>query len=260
MEESEDLDLSWLFVNVPFFWIWNGCIGSQVAVAFSYLIRGKCHESTAILVCPHWIVGIVLPATMGYAWMDLTGMFILLFLTVFLPYSILFYVVHKGNDELRAIPLCSCLCPRDATTSSLPESETPNDEAAHTRREKEACLIFKKVVLLENDNKAKVDNIDHQSFRSAHPKTDIYVRGSQFDLEEKITSGFTGDQSSLTASTQMCAICLEEYQVGQEIAYAKNPECHHVYHKNCLLQLLENHDDCPICRKSYSDFTDLELG
>lgn len=33
-------------------------------------------------------------------------------------------------------------------------------------------------------------------------------------------------------SVQMCGICLEEYKVGEEIAWSRNDKCHHAFHKD----------------------------
>merc|ERR1712038_63928 len=52
-------------------------------------------------------------------------------------------------------------------------------------------------------------------------------------------------------STQICSICLEEYKFGESIGWSRNSECHHAFHKECIIQWLETNSDCPICRKRY---------
>eukprot|EP00551_Chaetoceros_affinis_P010440 CAMPEP_0203664244 /NCGR_PEP_ID=MMETSP0090-20130426/1695_1 /ASSEMBLY_ACC=CAM_ASM_001088 /TAXON_ID=426623 /ORGANISM="Chaetoceros affinis, Strain CCMP159" /LENGTH=186 /DNA_ID=CAMNT_0050527421 /DNA_START=708 /DNA_END=1267 /DNA_ORIENTATION=+ len=52
-------------------------------------------------------------------------------------------------------------------------------------------------------------------------------------------------------SIQICNICLEEYKVGEDIGWSRNSECHHAFHKDCIIEWLTNNDDCPICRKKY---------
>eukprot|EP00586_Coscinodiscus_wailesii_P000389 CAMPEP_0172487304 /NCGR_PEP_ID=MMETSP1066-20121228/16333_1 /TAXON_ID=671091 /ORGANISM="Coscinodiscus wailesii, Strain CCMP2513" /LENGTH=479 /DNA_ID=CAMNT_0013253837 /DNA_START=365 /DNA_END=1804 /DNA_ORIENTATION=+ len=48
-----------------------------------------------------------------------------------------------------------------------------------------------------------------------------------------------------------CGICLQEYQVDEEVCWSRNPECQHCYHKECIAKWLIKHDTCPICRKEY---------
>jgi len=43
-----------------------------------------------------------------------------------------------------------------------------------------------------------------------------------------------------------CVICLNDYEEGEEIVRAE--KCHHMYHKECLLNWLAQHDICPYCR------------
>mmetsp|Transcript_545 Transcript_545/g.914 ORF Transcript_545/g.914 Transcript_545/m.914 type:complete len:376 (-) Transcript_545:138-1265(-) len=50
------------------------------------------------------------------------------------------------------------------------------------------------------------------------------------------------------ASTGECSICLECYNPGETICVAKADACNHVFHKECLVEWLKNHDCCPLCR------------
>lgn len=48
-----------------------------------------------------------------------------------------------------------------------------------------------------------------------------------------------------------CGICLCEYEDGDEICISPNHECQHAFHKECMVEWLMSHDDCPCCRKDY---------
>ena len=47
-----------------------------------------------------------------------------------------------------------------------------------------------------------------------------------------------------------CVICLEPFRVGDRVTWSKEMECQHVFHKDCIVEWLQNpkHDDCPSCR------------
>lgn len=57
--------------------------------------------------------------------------------------------------------------------------------------------------------------------------------------------------SSSLYSPKSCPICLEEYKVGEEIAWSKNDQCAHAFHLDCALDWLMDHDECPVCREGY---------
>mmetsp|Transcript_17255 Transcript_17255/g.24384 ORF Transcript_17255/g.24384 Transcript_17255/m.24384 type:complete len:227 (-) Transcript_17255:605-1285(-) len=43
-----------------------------------------------------------------------------------------------------------------------------------------------------------------------------------------------------------CVICMESYENSDTVIFSE--KCTHIFHEDCLLQWLENHDDCPYCR------------
>lgn len=49
----------------------------------------------------------------------------------------------------------------------------------------------------------------------------------------------------------ICGICLCEYEEGEEICWSSNIECTHLFHKDCIVEWLMRHDDCPCCRCDY---------
>lgn len=58
--------------------------------------------------------------------------------------------------------------------------------------------------------------------------------------------------------TDTCAICLLEYEEGDEICWSHNKHCHHAFHKDCMLEWLLRHDECPCCRHHYLSLDDQE--
>jgi hypothetical protein len=55
-----------------------------------------------------------------------------------------------------------------------------------------------------------------------------------------------------------CAICLENYQVGEVIAWSSKKSCPHAFHRECVTKYLanvqeENYAPCPSCRQNFAN-------
>lgn len=50
---------------------------------------------------------------------------------------------------------------------------------------------------------------------------------------------------------EKCSICFDEYKDGNEVIWSANEKCNHVYHRNCILSWLMNHNTCPECREAF---------
>jgi hypothetical protein len=60
------------------------------------------------------------------------------------------------------------------------------------------------------------------------------------------------EESSMVSPT--CSICLAEYKQNDLVSHSSNPECQHVFHKDCILEWLLStigEAECPICRREF---------
>ncbi|XP_012677199.1 E3 ubiquitin-protein ligase RNF126 [Clupea harengus] len=46
-----------------------------------------------------------------------------------------------------------------------------------------------------------------------------------------------------------CPVCKEDYSAGETV---RQLPCNHLFHNDCIVPWLEQHDTCPVCRKSLS--------
>ena len=237
-----------LFFIVPFFICWNGAIGAHVVHAFGHLLQGKCTSSIMILVCPHWLLGIVVPTLIGYGTGGIPSAALAFATAVLLPYTAIIFLYCRRPHEEREV-------------GGNVAFQQPHQPMSRIDERDDNLLIIKTVLPAGGEQKLSQDEMGRLMFGKnknkrvnntyglTHPKSDIYARSST-----------THNSSSM--SVQLCAICLEEYQVGESIAWSRNPACHHVFHKKCLLNHLRassNQDDCPICRNTYHVMTSINL-
>lgn len=226
-----------LFVIVPFFICWNGAIGAHVVRAFAHLLQGKCTSSIMVLVCPHWLVGVLVPTLVGYGVGGIPSAALAFATAVLLPYTAIIFLYCRRPQE-------------DREEGGNATFQQPHQPMNCIDDRYDNLLIIKTVLPAGAEQKSSQDKKERGKNKSkrvnnayglTHPKSDIYARSSTA-------------HNSNSMSVQLCAICLEEYQVGETIAWSRNPSCHHVFHKICLLNHLRassNHDDCPICRNTY---------
>jgi Ring finger domain len=107
---------------------------------------------------------------------------------------------------------------------------------------------LKKVESLDTeDESSTIDYLAHSTLRVPVPIT----RHESFTT---VSSEYTYDDGSTTGDN-VCPICLSGYEKGEILVISKH--CTHCFHKDCILEWLEKHDDCPICRVNM--VTDSEL-
>lgn len=147
---------------------------------------------------------------------------------------------HRSSRSQRISEGINALSERIYGTSSTRDQYGfPISQEEQTREYILLNIIHKKVIAKGNFSSSS-DDIDEEAPQS---KDDIILSGE--DVENDLTSS--------TSLRNMCIICCENYEEGDDIAYSRNQECHHFYHVECILEWLmqDNYDDCPLCRSAF---------
>merc|ERR1712150_286981 len=72
------------------------------------------------------------------------------------------------------------------------------------------------------------------------------IQNSCCSIQQSLVRMGTPDESS---EENTCSICLSEFVDGEEIMHTKEEKsCNHRFHKSCLLEWLDAHSLCPMCR------------
>jgi hypothetical protein len=131
--------------------------------------------------------------------------------------------------------------PRDPLPVELRRSQPEDVRKAHVQR-----FFYSRT--LEPD-----ESVRNLSDILASTNTDDDESLSQREQSSVSTRMWRGMKDSIRSmivggKKAECSICLSHYEAGDTVYWAKNEACNHIYHQECVLQWLECHDDCPLCR------------
>mmetsp|Transcript_26457 Transcript_26457/g.39141 ORF Transcript_26457/g.39141 Transcript_26457/m.39141 type:complete len:299 (+) Transcript_26457:119-1015(+) len=103
------------------------------------------------------------------------------------------------------------------------------------------------IVKDENEVKSRVfDNAEgNQSWESDNDKHTIFVEVPKQGL---------GSTTEIRLVSDMCAICLSNYEIGEEIVWSTNQLCEHVFHVECIERWLMKQRGLPLCPCCRADF------
>ena len=133
-------------------------------------------------------------------------------------------------------------------------SESKHDHefglSSHTRHDVDQDLEARSMSPSSNHNK----NISSSS--SNHNLNNLNRKKNNIYLKRGFSSMPSLDSSATLYSPTSCAICLDSYSIGDEIAWSHNDLCHHAFHLECIVDWLMKHDECPMCRLNYLNLGD----
>jgi Ring finger domain len=62
------------------------------------------------------------------------------------------------------------------------------------------------------------------------------------------------DDQSTTKEVSLepsCSICMNDYSEGEILCWSQNSRCRHCFHRDCAIEWLMSHEECPLCRSNY---------
>jgi len=158
-----------------------------------------------------------------------------------------------GPDKIS----CSVVSGTNATTirSTLQCEEGDNNEQIRTQAvSPENCItsrpsIFHPALCREDIEEAKEEipeivDVDLESSDGTASRN--LMSATNRDSCKSVASSEPDDDER--SSSDLCAICLGNYASNDELILAKY--CTHCFHRECILEWLERHNDCPICRST----------
>lgn len=217
-------------------------LANRVVAHFHMLFRGNGSVSSIILESPVWIMAIVAPIWLTYSQFGLIPCLVALFLCILLPYTVSIVRAFLLGDDAHQFYTRGTVRNREfgwwAPLLGLPRHPSPDDPPPPAEEEPEEpvnieeLIIVKRAIHGQGNAGAMAHKEEQSSYQTTHPKGDI-----------------------LLPTSELCGICLEEYQDGDEIAWSNSPNCHHAFHATCLREWLTSREKkkqvCPVCRESY---------
>ena len=105
---------------------------------------------------------------------------------------------------------------------------------------------------VSNDDNNEIDNESKANKETSNFKNDIFIKENIRREGSSHKSMLLNQKPSSFYSPKSCPICLETYNVGDDIAWSKNEACPHAFHLDCIKGwLMTGNDDCPLCRQDY---------
>ena len=100
----------------------------------------------------------------------------------------------------------------------------------------------------DDTGKSVLENYRIKSYCEFHSQSLQRQNSKTMDIDEALAAVEEGRSTN----DNVCPICLETFNVGDEVAWSKLQYCHHVFHHKCILPwAVLGHVHCPVCREEF---------
>lgn len=113
------------------------------------------------------------------------------------------------------------------------------------------CHLFHRTLERDEGIYEALSQIENQQQLQSEGNEGGQRRHSFVQALHQASSSVSSSESSLRGSyhhSVECSICLDQYFVGETICWAKTNKCNHIFHQDCIVRWLQDHDECPLCR------------
>jgi Ring finger domain len=178
---------------------------------------------------------------------------------------ILLWCDRKSKERARAASDAAVV----STSSEVDEKEKQILENPELRRTiySQVFEVLCNQTELSQENLKPMDAIDIESGKCTIRQTESQdpATKSCCNKDDGVVLAFQKDpkqEDGRCCTSAVCAICLESYQEGETIVWSQDPECCHVYHKDCFVDYLSQRKNpslednpCPTCRRNFCKMT-----
>ncbi|KAG7338640.1 ring finger domain containing protein [Nitzschia inconspicua] len=170
------------------------------------------------------------------------------------------------------LTLCLCYRKRRIAASAEDTAATPS---AEDRTKKQQIFsdpeIWRNIYYQVFEVLGNQTELDKHNLRPVDAVDVECGHSTVLQEEQDLSRGNTADDATVlvfhkdpekiddqSCTTTICAVCLDNYRTGDVIVWSYDPECCHVYHKECLVDYLSKRKNpsmeenpCPICRRNF---------
>jgi len=160
--------------------------------------------------------------------------------------ALLLFIVFLGLLP-KILRTCGCAPPRPRRWWEIGDDNDDDEEEEVPELSEE-----ERKELVEKSLSAAIVVAHSRSLCETRPTTGS-TRSSSVDDDASSTalddsSAEDTGASPNTSTLQPCHICLERFQVGDEVSWSNVSKCRHTFHKACIEEWMMKHEDCPCCR------------